>query len=726
MKLAWYELSFPANLDAEAVTHFVRTLAARPRRGLLLVAQPVVCEIEGHNRGLVWRIGVTQVSERRVITSLRQAMPDVQAELVDKAPTDFDLAWELRLSTHRRALQIDNPAQVAGAVLSALQMAGQNEHVLLRWQIGPWIPRSAVPPVNRSAKSGSFFDVDGLVLNSEQVRSLREKNSETLFGVVGRVAVKAATTDRRRTLRQGVIGGLQLLRNPGVGIERRAIPTLIAKRRLVRYQQPIVAWPLNLNASELAACLSWPVGSQVLPGVEFSGHRHLPPSPKQLIPLESKSTERKRITGKSTYSSLPGLLTLSAEDALRGLHCIGPTGVGKSNLLASLALADINAGRGVVVVDPKKDLIDAIADRIPEQRLNDVVIIDSTDTAPVGFNVLADAEDDWIADLVTHVLRELYAANWGQRTADVIHNGIVTLVKHGGMTLCDLVPLLSEPKFRKMVTAKVRNDVLGTAPFWSWFESISELERAAVIAPTLNKLRSFTGRKGIRAVIGQVEGFDLKTVFTERKILLVSLASGEGGPETGQLLGSLLMGRLWATIQSRSQIPAEHRHPVFVYLDEFADVLRLPGDLGDALTKTRGLGVGFILAHQHLLQMSPSVRAAVAANARSRIVYQCGFDDSQALAKLLGGGLTGQDLQQLALYETYQSLCLDGRTMSPASAMTLPLGPSLDTGETVRANSRERYGVSAAETDEALISRRSVVATDPQTTSVGSKRRGSK
>jgi hypothetical protein len=720
MKLSWYKLSFPANLDSEAVLHFVRSMTVRPRRGPLMTARPVICEVEGHDGGLVWRLGVTPGEERRLLTSLRQALPDVRAEAVETPITDFDVVWELRLSSQRRVLHSDNSNQVAGAVLSALQMAGPKEHVLLRWQIGPWIPRQAIRPVSRSNKNNSIFDVDRLVLNSEQVRVLREKHSETLFGVVGRIAIKAATKSRRQALRQGVIGGLQLLRAPGVGIERRAIPPSSAKRRLKSYQQPIVAWPLNLNAAELAACLCYPVGNQVLPGVEFSGHRHLPLSRDQLVDLNTVPARRQRITGRSTFPGMPGLLTLSADDGLRGLHCIGPTGVGKSNLMASLALQDIEAGRGVVVVDPKNDALEAIADRIPEHRLDDVVIIDSNDKVPVGFNVLAGADDDWIADLIIHVLRELYAANWGQRTADVIHNAVLTLVRHGNLTLCELVPLLTSKDFRRMVTAQTRDDVLGTAPFWAWFESISDMEQATVVAPVLNKIRSFTGRKAVRAVIGQVDGFDLKTIFTQRKILLVSLANGEGGAETGQLLGSLLMGRLWATIQSRSQIPAERRHEVFVYVDEFADVLRLPGDLGDALAKARGLGVGFCLAHQHLGQLTHSVRAAVTANARSRIVWQCGYDDSQALAKMLGGGLTGSDLQQLALYETYQALCLNGRTMSPASAVTLPLGPSLGTLARVRAASRESYGVSRAETDRALIERRTVaVPTSP----VGSKRR---
>jgi hypothetical protein len=720
MRLVWYQLRFPNDLDPDSIVHFIRTLAARPRRGALMVAEPVICEVQGQDGRLSWRLGVTSSEERQVLTSLRQAVPDMRADAFERPSVRYDTVWELRLSSQRRVLQHKTPDQVAGIVLSALQRAGNDEYILLRWQIGPWLPRAPIQPPNSASATTSIFDIDQLVLNSEQVRVLRDKHAEALFGVVGRIAVKATGSSRQRVLRQGVVGGLQLLRSPGVGIERRAIPSAWTKRRFDAYQQPLIGWPLNLNAAELAACLCWPAGHQVLPGVEFTGHRHLPPSQGQLIPIGSEPTKRRRITGKSTFPGMPGLLTLSADDGLRGLHCVGPTGTGKSNLLASLALQDIEAGRAVVVVDPKRDLIDAIADRIPANRINDVVIIDPTDKAPVGFNVLAGGGDDWIADLIIHVLRELYAANWGQRTADVIHNSVLTLVRHGGMTLCELPPLLTNRTFRQMVTARLRDDVLGVAPFWHWFESISDMEQASVIAPVLNKVRAFTGRKGVRGVIGQVDGFDVKSVFTKRKILLVSLATGDAGADTGQLLGSLLMGHLWATIQSRSQIPPERRHPVFVYLDEFADVLRLPGDLGDALAKTRGLGVGFCLAHQHMAQLSPPVRAAVTANARSRIVFQSGYDDAGSLAKLLGGGLTATDLQQLALYETYQSLSLDGRVMAPASAVTLPLSPGLGIRGRVQAASRERFGVSRQDTDRALIERRTV--TGP-TSEVGGRRR---
>jgi len=721
VNLVWHELHFSSDLEADGVLRFARTLAVRARHGLFMTALPVICEVESIEGRLTWRIGVTRVEATQVLVGLRQALPDLRLDPVEHHAQSFDQVWELRSSTHRRPITTSAPEQVAGAVLLALQRTGRHERLLLQWLIGPWLPRHVVPPAAKPQAKGSPLDIGQLILDSEQTTALREKLSEPVFGVVARLAVSAPSPVRRQLLRQGVIGGLQLLRAPGVGLERRLLPSFMTAQRLMKYQQPMIAWPISFNAGELTAALAWPIGGPTLPGVDYSGHRHLPPSTSQLVPLTT-SNMTSRITGESTFPGLPGYLNLAPDDGLRGLHVIGPTGTGKSNELAQLALQDIAAGRGVVVVDPKRDLVDAIADRIPAHRLDDVVLIDPTDRAPVGINVLGVGQDDFVADLVVHIMRELYATNWGQRTADVIHNAVLSLVRHGGLTLCELPPLLTDKSFRQLVVSRLRGDVLGVAPFWSWFDSLSEAERSTVIAPVLNKLRSFTNRKAVRAVIGQAKGFDVSTVLSQRKVVLINLATGDAGSETGQLLGSLIIGALWATIQTRSLVAPERRHPVFLYVDEFAELLRLPQDLGDALAKARGLGVGMVLAHQHLGQLTPSVKAAVAANARSKIVFQCGYDDAGALAKLLGGGLTSNDVQHLAKFETYQALCVGGRTLTPASALTLSLGPSLGTLHEVQRRSREHYGVAREETDEALLARRRVA---PPTGDVGSRPRRS-
>jgi ABC-type cobalamin transport system ATPase subunit len=69
-------------------------------------------------------------------------------------------------------------------------------------------------------------------------------------------------------------------------------------------------------------------------------------------------------------------VAIAASDGLRHLHAIGPTGVGKSTLLLNLITQDMAAGRGVVVVEPKGDLIADVLARIPRERLADVVVLD--------------------------------------------------------------------------------------------------------------------------------------------------------------------------------------------------------------------------------------------------------------------------------------------------------------------------------------------------------------
>ena len=188
-------------------------------------------------------------------------------------------------------------------------------------------------------------------------------------------------------------------------------------------------------------------------------------------------------------------------------------------------------------------------------------------------------------------------------------------------TLVELPELLLDPAFRGFVTSQltVPETVRG---FWASFEALSEADRAQVIGPSLNKLRSFTTRTALRLMLGQSEGMRLDEVFTQRRIILVSLPKGILGAETTALVGSLVMAGLWQATLARAGVPAEQRHPVMVYLDEFQDFLRLPVDLADMLAQARGLGVGLVLAHQYLGQLSAAVRTAVLGTVRTQIAFQ--------------------------------------------------------------------------------------------------------
>jgi type IV secretory pathway TraG/TraD family ATPase VirD4 len=209
----------------------------------------------------------------------------------------------------------------------------------------------------------------------------------------------------------------------------------------------------------------------------------------------------------------------------------------------------------------------------------------------------------------------------------------------------------------------------------------------------LSRLQPLLLRKSLRAIVGQVEPrFRIDDVFTKRRIVLVSLAKGLIGPESAALLGSLFMAELWQAVLERAAVQPERRHPMVIYADEFQDYVHLPTDMADALAQARGLGVGLTLAHQHLAQLPTGLRAAVLANARSRVCFQMAADDAQAMARLSFGTLTPEDFQRLRRYQAYVQLVADGEMTGFASIRTLPMPEPISDPAVLRGLSRSRYG----------------------------------
>ena len=467
--------------------------------------------------------------------------------------------------------------------------------------------------------------------------------------------------------------------------------------------------PLRLNATELSTVSTWPVGlTNELP-IAVTGSRLVAPS--AAIPKAG------RVVGKATFPGRERTLALSPIDSLRHLHALGPTGTGKSTLLLNLITQDMAAGRPVVVIEPKGDLIADVLMRVPPERVGDVVLLDPADTErPIGLNPLAlgGRSPELAADQLLGLFHSLYAAHWGPRTHDILGASLLTLARSPGMTLAALPLLLTDAGFRRRVVPGVV-DPIGLEPFWTAFEAWSEPERVAAIAPVMNKLRPLLLRPELRAIVGQTRAsFDLRRVFTERKILLVNLNKGLLGPETSALLGSLVVSQLWQAILGRAAIAPERRHPVFVYVDEFQDYLHLPLDFADALAQARGLGVGFGLAHQYMHQLDPAMRSAVLANAQSRVAFRLPSEDARVIAA--DGVLAPEDFQSLGAFQCYMQLVARGAVQPWCSAATLPPGKPSSDPALIRAASRECFGVDRAEIEadlhELFLGRRQAVGDD--------------
>jgi hypothetical protein len=217
------------------------------------------------------------------------------------------------------------------------------------------------------------------------------------------------------------------------------------------------------------------------------------------------------------------------KDALkRHMLVIGMTGSGKTTMLERMILQDIDAGRGVGLIDPHGDLYDKILRQIPKSRSNDVVLFDLTDVEyPIGFNILENSQHQFpslIASSIVGVFKKIFGYSWGPRLEYILRNATLTLLEKEGGTLLDLAMLLSDEEFRREYLSKIKNPFL--QKFWSdEFENLSTSKQAEVVSPILNKVGQFLSVPLIRNIISQpLSGFSPRWIMDNKKIFLANLS----------------------------------------------------------------------------------------------------------------------------------------------------------------------------------------------------------
>lgn len=551
---------------------------------------------------------------------------------------------------------------------------------------------------------------------AESRKTIREKAEQHGF----EAAIRIGISDERASSRlRSLISALKVLESAGVRIHDGA-----EKPEKINSVHVPWSFPLRLSVKELTNFLLLPAGEEEIPGTPGL-------HPKLTLPpmwYRQPTNQQNDRTFAISMDMSPKKLSISPRDSLEHTHLMGPTGSGKSTAMQHLILADIKAGRSVLVLDPKQDLVMDILSRIPEERAGDVVVIDPSSPYPVGFNPLGFTSyrnKALIADAVLSVLRELWQDSWGVRIQDILSASLLTLAEIDGASLLWLQPLLTDSSFRRKIISQIK-DKVGLMPFWNEFEALSDLQRQQWIAPVANKLRQFTLRSGLRNVLGQARPkFSLPDLFTQRKIVLIPLNRTIVGSESSRLLGSLIVGLTWTLALGRASVPAERRHLVSVYIDELQDYLSLPTDLSDALAQARGLGVGMTLAHQYRDQLPTEIRAGIDANCRNKIVFGLNSKDAKDIAAM-APGLTAEAFMALPRYQVYTSFQQNGRNTGWVMGRTLPPTPSLRDPSVLYAKSMESYGTLPEETEAEylkMITNYSAPGDNPRDTPIGRRKR---
>ena len=484
----------------------------------------------------------------------------------------------------------------------------------------------------------------------------------------------------------------------------------------------------DVDSRERFARREFPLfGSFVLTAPELAALWHLPSEgPPQLgmartqaVPAPHGVESGVRALGLSTWGNEARPVRLSIADSRQHLHLLGSTGTGKTTAMLNLAAQDIAAGRGVGVLDPKGDLVRGLLERIPRERIEDVVLISPDDAArSVGLNPLQlwPGDDPYlVADNALAIFRRIYERFWGPRTDDVLKCALLTLLHRGDATLAHVPLLLSDEAFRGRMLEGL-SDPIGLGPFWDEYERLTPSQRAETVGPALNKLRDFLVRPRLRRILCQPHStFDLREIVDGGKILLADLSVGRWGDTTASLIGSFLVARIWQAILARSSLAEGWRPDFFLFVDEFQHFLGVASSFDSVLAEARSLRLSLTIANQHLGQLSRDLREAVASNARSHLVFQCGQDDAAYLAREFAPiDLTA--LTSLGRYEAVARLSIGGRTSGTFTLRTLPPcegGDQARAAETVAA-SAQRFARPVTDIDRELEAAIGSLPEDPE------------
>ena len=426
------------------------------------------------------------------------------------------------------------------------------------------------------------------------------------------------------------------------------------------------------------------------------------------MPLEYNHDHDHEITlfAETNFRNAKRRFGIKTDDRRRHMYLLGKTGMGKTTLMENLIMSDIYAGHGCCYIDPHGDTAEKLVDYIPAHRVNDVVYFNPADVDfPLGFNILEtdnDQQKPLVASGLMGVFKKIWPDVWSARMEYILMNCVLALLDYPGATLLGINRLLVDKEYRTRVIAKIRDPIVKT--FWvAEFSSWSEKYATEAIAPVQNKVGQFLSSSVIRNIVAQVKStMDIRRIMDDGKILIVNLSKGRIGEDNMRLLGGMLITKIQLAAQERQNIPEHERRDFYAYVDEFQNFAN--ESFAAILSEARKYRLNLIVAHQYIEQLDEKVAPAVFGNVGTLIIMRVGGADAEFLETEFTPTFLPEDLVNLAKFQFYTKLMVDGVATPPFSANSLaPIAQHTGNGSKVIKVSRERYAEPRPSIEEKVL-----------------------
>lgn len=570
-------------------------------------------------------------------------------------------------------------------------------------------------PTENSSRSTPMTD--------EEVKAMEEKNSKIGYKTLIRIVTASPSEREAKAHLANIKSAFAQYNSPaanGFTYTKYASEKAVIKNFIFRHF--IQPWPqflrhkkMILSSEELASLFHIPnIRYNRTPNIAWQNYKIAPPPNN--IPKEGI------LLGHNTYRGETKEIRMKNEDRFRHFYVIGQTGTGKSSIFQVMIRQDLEAGRGLAIIDPHGSLIEDIMPFIPRKRADDVIYFNPSDLdRPLGLNLLeADTpeEKELVALDAMNIMIKLFNEEiFGPRIQDYFRNGCLTLMANPeGGALTDIVRLFTDDDYQRMMTAHVTNPVIKS--FWdNQMAKTGAREKQEMIPYLAAKFGQFVTNTMMRNIIGQSRSaFDVMKVMQEKKILLINLSKGEVGDINSKLLGLIMVSKIQMAALRRQKYSKEERTDFYLYIDEFQNYVT--DSIESILSEARKYRLSLNMAHQYIAQLEGAdgkskVKDAVFGNVGTMMAYKIGAQDAEYMAKEMSPVFSEQDLVNVDKFKAVMKLSIDTQPSRPFSITPVnPYGEKGDkeAAEAFKQLSRLKYGRDREFVEHEIMRRLGIVA----------------